>query len=433
MAAASDSARPVLEGINVVFQQGQATFTAADTFRVAYRSVSIPDHHLAASLLIPASVLRQLARILPSSGVVRLGRSHDGGSLLVQTREMELSSSLMVGEFPNVRSLLSLSALTRVVLSLQDLRNVLRLMASFTRENRDQLRWIVETDAFLVEAEVPDLGTNEMRLTEGVTISGPAVSLLLNAAYIADALAAVTTPEVALEMVSDRHPVTIKPVGPLDARGERLLRPCGKRTCGHPGHPGNGCFPLTIRSLCRVYSWRTQQGCLLCVRLVQEKGYCSMTLRLDTYPEAQMATQMLPQTPPSATPTLCCLLHTGPLPPSHQVEVWVEGTQQPAQQEGSQHVFSWTRTKDSEVRIHLKQQNRRGQKSCGAGGGWEKRPLPIPGRSGSWSIAQGSSSSQDSPERTLFRWRRRHSSPVAPICTMAPITMGWLRWPPGQR
>ena len=83
-----------------------------------------------------------------------------------------------------------------------------------------------------------------------------------------------------------------------------------------------------------------------------------MTLRLDTYPEAQMATQMLPQTPPSATPTLCCLLHTGPLPPSHQVEVWVEGTQQPAQQEGSQHVFSWTCTKDSEVRIHLKQQNR---------------------------------------------------------------------------
>ena len=228
MAAASDSARPVLEGINVVFQQGQATFTAADTFRVAYRSVSIPDHHLAASLLIPASVLRQLARILPSSGVVRLGRSHDGGSLLVQTREMELSSSLMVGEFPNVRSLLSLSALTRVVLSLQDLRNVLRLMASFTRENKHQLRWIVETDAFLVEAEVPDLGTNEMRLTEGVTISGPAVSLLLNAAYIADALAAVTTPEVALEMVSDRHPVTIKPVGPLDARG--IIMPLLRQT-----------------------------------------------------------------------------------------------------------------------------------------------------------------------------------------------------------
>lgn len=90
-AAASDGSRPILEAVQIVFQQGQATFTAADTFRLAYRSVPIPDHHLAASLLIPATVLRQLARVLPSSGVVRLGRSRDGRCVLVQTKEMDLS------------------------------------------------------------------------------------------------------------------------------------------------------------------------------------------------------------------------------------------------------------------------------------------------------------------------------------------------------
>lgn len=124
----------------------------------------------------------------------------------------------MEGTFPNVRSLFSLAAPTRVILSSQDLRNALRLMASFARENKHQLRWIVETDAFLLEAEAPDLGTNEVRLSEGVTISGPTLSLQLNHAYLSDALAAVGTPQVALEMVSERHPVTIKPVGPLDAR-----------------------------------------------------------------------------------------------------------------------------------------------------------------------------------------------------------------------
>ena len=83
-----------------------------------------------------------------------------------------------------------------------------------------------------------------------------------------------------------------------------------------------------------------------------------MTLRLDTYPEAQMAAQMIPQPPPLATPTLCCLLHTGPLPPSQQVEVWIEGTPQPGQQEGSQYVFSWTCPPQSEMSIHLTQQGR---------------------------------------------------------------------------
>lgn len=227
-AAANDGARPVLEAVQVVFDQGQATFTAANAFRLAYRSVPIPDQRVTATLLIPASVLRQLARVLPSSGVVHLGRTRDGRSVLIQTREMDLSSSLIEGAYPNARSLLSLPAPTRVVLPTLDLRNALRLMASFARENDHQLRWIVESDAFRLEAEAPDLGTNEVRLTDQVTISGPALSVRLNHTYLADALAAVGTPQVALEMEHERHPVTIKPVGPLDAR--HIIMPMMQQT-----------------------------------------------------------------------------------------------------------------------------------------------------------------------------------------------------------
>lgn len=218
VAAATDDSRPVLQAVSVVFQNGQATFLAANAFRLACRSVPIPDQRLVASLLIPASVLRQLARVLPSSGVVRLGRSRDERSLLVQTREMDLTTRLLEGAYPNVGSLLSLPAPTWVKLPTQDLRSALRLMASFTHEKQHQFRWSVESDALLVEVEAPALGTSEVRLTEGVTISGPALVVRLNQRYLADALDAVTTPQVLLEMRSERHPVTIKPVGPLDAR-----------------------------------------------------------------------------------------------------------------------------------------------------------------------------------------------------------------------
>jgi DNA polymerase-3 subunit beta len=218
VAAASNDARPVLEGISVVFQNGSATFTAADAFRLAFRTIPIPDQRLTASLLIPASVLRQLARVLPSAGVVRLGRSRDGRQLLMHTRDMDMSSRLMEGVFPNVRSLLALEARTRVVLPTSALANAVHLMTSFARENKQQLRWTVEATSLLLEAEAPDLGTNEVRLTEGVTISGPTLSILLNHTYVAEALMAVPTQQVALEMFDARRPVVIKPVGPLDAR-----------------------------------------------------------------------------------------------------------------------------------------------------------------------------------------------------------------------
>ena len=217
-AAASNVSRPVLEGIRVACQNGFATFSAADSFRLAIRTIPIPDQRVTAELLIPATVLRQLSRVLPSSGAVRLGRSRDGQQLLVQTREMDLSSRLLEGVFPNVRSLLTLEAPTRVVLQTSDLTNAVHLMASFARENKHQLRCTVEAASLLLEAHAPDLGANEMRLTEGVAVSGPTLSILLNDAYLAEALAAVPTPQVALECLDARRPVTIKPVGPLDAR-----------------------------------------------------------------------------------------------------------------------------------------------------------------------------------------------------------------------
>lgn len=81
-------------------------------------------------------------------------------------------------------------------------------------------------------------------------------------------------------------------------------------------------------------------------------------IRLDTYPEAQIAMHMNPGSTTSTTPMLCCLLHTGPLPASHQVQVWVGGAQQIGEQEGMQQVFSWQCAQGSEMSVHLMQQHR---------------------------------------------------------------------------
>lgn len=231
-AASSNVTRPVLEGIRVTFRNGVASFLAADTFRLATRAIPIPNQQMTTELLIPAPVLRHLSRLLPSSGAVRLGRSRDGRNLLVQTREMDLSSRLLEGAFPNVDALLHLETSTRVVLPAQELRRSVHLMAAFARENNQQLRCTVEASSLFLEAEAPDLGTNEMRLTEEVTVNGPTVSILLNHAYLADALATIPTQQVALEVLDAHHPVTIKPVGPVD--GRHIIMPLMRQAATAP-------------------------------------------------------------------------------------------------------------------------------------------------------------------------------------------------------
>jgi DNA polymerase-3 subunit beta len=217
-AAATDASRPVLEGIHVACAHGVATFRAADSFRLAMRAIPIPDQQVTTELLIPLSVLRTLTRVLPSSGAVRVGRSLDGHLLLVQTRDLDLSARLLAGAYPDTHALLNLEASTRVCLPTDLLTNAVQVTAAFAREHQHQVRCTIEADALRLEAEAPDLGKNEVRLSEGVMVSGPSLSFLINQTFLAEALSTVPTPQVMLECLSEHRPVTLKPVGSLDAR-----------------------------------------------------------------------------------------------------------------------------------------------------------------------------------------------------------------------
>ena len=77
-------------------------------------------------------------------------------------------------------------------------------------------------------------------------------------------------------------------------------------------------------------------------------------IRLDTYPsEAMTAGRDVP-----TSAQLSCLLHSGVLPPSHHLAVWVGGVRQTATREQQQDVFSWQCAMDVEMEIQLLQQGR---------------------------------------------------------------------------
>jgi DNA polymerase-3 subunit beta len=221
-AAATDAARPALEGIRIAFVGGRASFGAADAFRLAVRTIAIPDQDLSAEVLIPAQTLRRLARLLPTSGFVRVALSETGHHALLQTTEMDLATRLISGTFPDFRTLVEIQPSTRVVLPTAALAGAVHLMAPFARENRHQLRLRILGErpdaaaALVLEAEAADLGANEIQLNEQVMVQGPDLSLQVNDIYLAEALALVPTPRVTLELSEARRPITLRPVGPLD-------------------------------------------------------------------------------------------------------------------------------------------------------------------------------------------------------------------------
>jgi len=65
-----------------------------------------------------------------------------------------------------------------------------------------------------VEATAEDLGDNVG--TINAAVDGPELQIIFNVKYLADVLAVIDTPEVALEVTSGIRPGVIRPVGPAD-------------------------------------------------------------------------------------------------------------------------------------------------------------------------------------------------------------------------
>ena len=68
----------------------------------------------------------------------------------------------------------------------------------------------------MLEAQAPDLGANEIALTDTVLVEGTDLSVQVDERWLMEALATIPTPQVALAFVSATQPLVLRPVGPLD-------------------------------------------------------------------------------------------------------------------------------------------------------------------------------------------------------------------------
>jgi len=199
------------------------TFAAADSFRLAVRSASLPgDDHPRGDILVPARTLIELARILPAEGPVQMIVTPNRSQVLFHTEQVDLVSRLIEGTFPNYRQIIPKEHTTRAVVETKEFAGVVKSAALFARDSSNITRIKInpggsdglEPGAVTVEATAEDLGDNVG--TINAAVDGPELQIIFNVKYLADVLAVIDTPEVALEVSSATRPGVIRPVGPAE-------------------------------------------------------------------------------------------------------------------------------------------------------------------------------------------------------------------------
>ncbi|GAC1365203.1 MAG: DNA polymerase III subunit beta [Ktedonobacteraceae bacterium] len=218
-AAADDDSRPVLTGVLVEVINEQVSFAAADAFRLALRTASLPGHAAThGNILVPARTLSELARILPPDGAVQMVVTPNRSQVLFHTEHIDLVSRLIEGTFPNIKAAIPKDHTTRAVVETKEFAAAVKTVTPFARDSSNITRIKISNEGgngtLTLESTAEDVGSNVT--TINAAVDGPDQEIIFNVKYLTDVLAIMDTPEAALEVTSAARPGVVKPVSAAD-------------------------------------------------------------------------------------------------------------------------------------------------------------------------------------------------------------------------
>jgi DNA polymerase III subunit beta len=220
-AAAPDDTRPVLAGVLVRIANGSLTLAAADGFRLAVRSLDLPDGSPELQMIVPARTLTEVARLLPDSDEqVQISTTPNGNQVYFGFAKTEITSRLIDGQFPDYQRIIPPSAKTNVTLGTTDFLRATRAAAVFARDNSNIVRLEcspskddaeLAVGSVLVKSTSAEMGDNEGHLDANV--QGDETQIAFNGRYLRDALEAIESQQVSLQITGPSSPGILKPVG----------------------------------------------------------------------------------------------------------------------------------------------------------------------------------------------------------------------------
>jgi DNA polymerase-3 subunit beta len=218
-AAAPDDSRPVLAGVLFTLQDDKLTLAAADGFRLAVRTVELTAAQSEPLVMIvPAKTLSELARVLGDEGQVDIAATPKGNQVVFRVPKAEIVSRLIEGQFPDYHKILPKEYSTRAVINTGDFLRATRAASVFARDNSMIVRLEVTPGPeelvpgrLNVTATSAEVGDNAGEVD--ASVDGGDMQIAFNGRYLRDALEAIGTSQVGLEITGPSSPGVIKPVG----------------------------------------------------------------------------------------------------------------------------------------------------------------------------------------------------------------------------
>lgn len=208
-AASTDDSRFNLNGI--LFEQNgpRSRFVATDGHRLALINEEL-GFTLESNVVIPRKGIAELRRVL--EGVkeeIVLGVEQK--NLFVKTERFMMTVRLIEGDYPDYRKVIPEQGNKILKINRQELIRTVRRVAVLTSDRNKGITIQVLPGNMEVTAVHPDLGTAKDILN--VQYDGEEFSMIVNASYLQEAVAAIDTDVVSMEFHKEGSPIVLRPDG----------------------------------------------------------------------------------------------------------------------------------------------------------------------------------------------------------------------------
>lgn len=211
IAASLDEARPVLSGVYLYIEDKHLIMVATDSYRLAERKIKLPaDTATSLSIIVPAKSMQELGRILAETSgnlSVYLGDNQ----IMFEADNIELTSRLIEGQFPNYRQIIPAASDTTIEIDTNEFSRITKVANLFARENAGGVRLEIKADGRVnVISAASQIGENTS--SADCETTGEDSEISLNARYLTEALSVIKSPKVQFAIGGKLNPCVIKPL-----------------------------------------------------------------------------------------------------------------------------------------------------------------------------------------------------------------------------
>ena len=218
-AAATEESRPVLTGVDAVFDGDSLTLAAADGFRLAVHTLPItPPVTQKTEVIIPARALAELHRLIADQEeAVKITVNPNKSQALFCLKDIELVSQLIQGAFPQYSQLIPQSYNTRMVVNVAEFLRATKTASIFARDGSGIVRLTIapgeeqSPGKITISARSEEIGDDVGEID--ATVEGEESKVAFNGKYLTDVLSVLSEAQVALETANPSSPGVLRPVG----------------------------------------------------------------------------------------------------------------------------------------------------------------------------------------------------------------------------